>query len=68
MWSQVQTRKLDTVYIFFWSTGHCVLTDTNQEINEITEMSQAYNEWTSVEMDLYLKGAKLFGKNRYKNV
>ena len=31
-------------------------------------MSQAYNEWTSVEMDLYLKGAKLFGRNRYKIV
>ncbi|KAG2260484.1 hypothetical protein Bca52824_079778 [Brassica carinata] len=44
-------------------TGHCVLTDTNKVINEITEMSQAYNEWTPVEIDLYLKGAKLFGRN-----
>ncbi|CAN7066732.1 unnamed protein product [Brassica oleracea var. botrytis] len=31
--------------------------------NVVSEMSQAYNEWTSVEMDLYLKGAKLFGRN-----
>ncbi|KAL0884324.1 hypothetical protein Bca101_008305 [Brassica carinata] len=32
--------------------------------NVISEMSQAYNEWTPVEIDLYLKGAKLFGRNR----
>ncbi|XP_018489528.2 histone-lysine N-methyltransferase MEDEA [Raphanus sativus] len=31
--------------------------------NMVSEMSQAYNEWTPVEMDLYLKGAKLFGRN-----
>ncbi|KAL0732188.1 hypothetical protein Bca4012_008397 [Brassica carinata] len=34
--------------------------------NVISEMSQAYNEWTPVEIDLYLKGAKLFGRNRKK--
>ncbi|KAF8111537.1 hypothetical protein N665_0074s0067 [Sinapis alba] len=45
------------------SSGLSVLTDTNEVINEITEMSQAYNEWTPIEMDLYLKGAKLFGRN-----
>lgn len=48
-------------------TEDCVKTDTNQVTKDFSEMSivpQAYNEWTPLEKDLYLKGVEIFGRNR----
>ncbi|CAH8336895.1 unnamed protein product [Eruca vesicaria subsp. sativa] len=47
--------------------GHLVNNDNSVSNKKgeivVSDMSQAYNEWTSVEMDLYVKGAKVFGKS-----
>lgn len=45
-------------------TGDCVLPDPNELIKNITEMSQAHSEWSSVDKNLYLQGVEIFGRNR----